>query len=241
MKSSATREYLLEALQSAERLEKLHPLESFVRVLPWAAAKRRARRTRADMFFSTDSYLETTGWIRSRCDKAAVDGSGKPVPWWTYPSVQFISPRISRGMRVFEYGSGASTLWWAARVTTVVACEYDAAWYKRMCAVIPQNVELVHASEKENYARQILGSGELFDVVTIDGEERVECARVCVRALKPDGIIVWDNSDRSKYQEGFDFLAGLKFRRLDFRGLGPINVNAWSTSIFYRTENCLGI
>lgn len=241
MKTSGTREYLLEALRSSERLEKPDRLDALLRELPWAARKRRARRTRADMFSSRDGYLATTGWLKSRQDKAAVDKSGKPVPWWTYPSVQFIGPRINREMLVFEYGSGASTLWWAERVRAVIACEYDETWYRRMSGIIPGNVKLIHMPDKASYARQILGGNACLDVVGIDGEERVECARLCVRVLKPDGVIVWDNSDRTRYQEGFDFLASRKFRRLDFSGLGPINVSGWSTSIFYRTENCLGI
>ncbi|HTW74622.1 MAG TPA: hypothetical protein VMD56_06835 [Steroidobacteraceae bacterium] len=241
MKGSAPREYLLEALRNAEPAGKPHRLGGLLKALPWTAEKRRARRVRADMFSGRNSYLETTGWLRSRREKAAVDPSGRPVPWWTYPSAQFIAPRIHRAMRVFEYGSGASTLWWAARVSAVVACEYDATWYRRMSGIVPANVTLVHVPDSANFPRQILSCDEPFDVVTIDAEERVECARACVRAMRPDGVIVWDNSDRAKYQEGFDFLRDLKFRRLDFFGLGPIDVTGWSTSVFYRTENCLGI
>ncbi len=241
MKFSGNREYLLEAVQRSGQTEKPGRMAAFFSTLPWAAVPRRLRRARSDVLFARDSYLETSGWLRSRRDKAAVDRCGQPVPWFTYASTHFIGARINRDMSVFEYGSGASTLWWAARVAAVVACEYDATWHGRMCGLVPGNARLIHAPDRATYARQILSCNERFDVVVIDGECRVECARACVQALKADGIIVWDNAERTEYQEGFDFLRGSEFRRLDFAGLGPINVYGWMTSVFYRTENCLGI
>ncbi len=54
-------------------------------------------------------------------------------------------------------------------------------------------------------------------------------------------MVIWDNSDRSDYEEGYEFLLGQGFRRLDFYGLGPINVMASCTSVFYREQNCLGL
>ena len=80
-----------------------------------------------------------------------------------------------------------------------------------------------------------------FDCVVIDGRDRVNCARHALGALTAGGVIVWDNSDRDCYQEGFDFLRDHGFRRIDFWGLGPINAYPWCTSIFYRDGNCLGL
>ncbi|MGH8143023.1 MAG: FkbM family methyltransferase [Steroidobacteraceae bacterium] len=241
MKSSGTREYLFEALQGADRTTQRRRLDVFMDSLPWTASRRRVRRALGDISFGANSYLRTSGWLRSRREKAAVDSSGKPLPWFTYASINFVEPRLDREMRVFEYGSGASTLWWATKVKAVVSCEYDATWHQRMSGMIPANVRLIHAPDRGTYARQILESNDRFDIVVIDAECRVECARTCVSALKPEGIIIWDNSDRTKYQEGFDFLTSLNFRRLDFAGMGPIDVCGWSTSVFYRTHNCLGI
>lgn len=235
------REYLLEAFQNAHSAEKPTGLSALLRHLPWAARPRRLRRASADMLCSPDSYLRTSGWLQSRRDKSAVDPAGKPLPWFTYPSIQFLDGRIKPAMQVFEYGSGASTLWWASRVSAVAACEYDAAWYQRLAGIVPGNVRLIHAPDPSTYAQQILADGRRFDVVVIDGEVRNQCAHACVGALKPGGAIVWDNAERAEYQEGFDFLAGENFRRLDFDGLGPINVYGWRTSVFYRSDNCLGI
>ena len=98
--------------------------------------------------------------------------------------------------------------------------------------------ELVHGGE---YSKTILRYNNAFDIIVIDGRDRVNCARNCLGALKDNGVVIWDNSDRDKYEEGYAYLVQNGFNRLDFDGLGPINCDGWRTSVFYRQNNCLGI
>ena len=69
----------------------------------------------------------------------------------------------------------------------------------------------------------------------------MNCAKRVLQALRSDGVVVWDNSDREKYEDGYAFLKGHGFRQIDFEGIGPVNIDPWSTSIFYRDNNCLGL
>src|SRR5215467_3096301 len=67
------------------------------------------------------------------------------VPWWTFPAIDAVERWIAaRGnVRVFEYGSGASTVWLARRAAHVVSVEHDVG-FARMAApmlALP-NVEL---------------------------------------------------------------------------------------------------
>jgi hypothetical protein len=183
------------------------------------------------------------GWFESYRRKAAVDRAGIPIPWITYPSLSFLEGRVSKNLVVFEWGSGNSTLWWAGRARRVVSCEHDRTWYEKMKDLLPTNAELSHIAltEGEKYARAILKYVDEFDIVVIDGRERVKCATNVLSALKASGVIVWDNSDRLSYQDGYDFLVRSGFRRIDFFGPGPVNLYSWSTSIFYRDGNCLGL
>jgi hypothetical protein len=188
-------------------------------------------------------YLAAVGWFDSVATGRPVDADRQPLPWYTYPCLSFMGERIDGEMRVFEYGSGNSTLWWSQRVASVVACEHDKPWFDEIGTQLPENVdyrycELEYGGE---YGRLISGFVAEFDCVVIDGRDRVNCARHSLGALKPGGVIVWDNSDRACYQEGFDFLRDNGFRRIDFWGLGPINAYPWCTSIFYRDGNCLGL
>jgi hypothetical protein len=133
-------------------------------------------------------------------------------------------------------------LWWSARAASVAACETDQGWFDRIASVMPANVEpMLRAVDSADYPRAAADRGERFTILVIDGRRRVECARASVEALAPEGVVVWDNSERERYAEGLAFLHARGFRQLDFWGLGPLNLRAWCTSVLYRPGNCLGI
>jgi len=172
-----------------------------------------------------------------------VDKAGKSLPWFTYPAISFLHRRIRSDMTVLEYGSGNSTLWWSGKVVSVVSYEHDFEWYTKLKEKVPENVSYHHCALEYDgaYSKAVLEYSNQFDVIVIDGRDRVNCAKNSLEALRPDGVIVWDNSDRESYEEGYSFLRQHGFRRVDFEGLGPINAVTWCTSVFYRTSNCLGI
>lgn len=194
-------------------------------------------------FYHVRKYLTEIGWCRSVKEEQSIDRNGNYLPWLTYPAIFFLENRIKPEMTVFEYGSGSSTLWWSERVATVASCEHDLGWYNSVKTKVPSNVEylyheLVYGGD---YSRAILKYNHKFDIVLIDGRDRVNCAKNSLPALKENGVIVWDNSDRSKYQEGYSYLISNGFKRIDFQGLGPSSYKDWCTAIFYRSNNCLDI
>lgn len=188
-------------------------------------------------------YLKRTGWYRSMNEGRPVDADGYPVPWITYPAIDFLSGRINNQMSVFEYGSGASTLWWASRVNRIISCEHDREWYRQVAATLPDNAVLLCIDLEYGgaYCRKVAEYDGCFDVVVIDGRDRVNCARNSLAALKDNGVILWDNSDREEYREGIDYLAGIGFRKLEFIGMHPLVAGKSETSLLYRDNNCLGI
>jgi hypothetical protein len=187
--------------------------------------------------------LQKDGWFRSFREEASVDADGKPLPWITYPAIEFLKGRIHANMSIFEYGSGGSTLWWASHVKEVISVEHDKEWYQQIARIVPNNVTLHYVSlEHDNaYSTKIAEFNNRFDIVIIDGRDRVNCAINSISALKVDGVIVWDNSDRNEYQPGYDYLLKNRFRKIEFIGLAPICAFKAETAIFYRTNNCLGI
>jgi hypothetical protein len=200
----------------------------------WIAAHRLCR---------PDSYLRGVGWFESFRRRLPVDGGGEPLPWYTYPAIAFLQPRIGSAMAVFEYGSGQSTLWWSRRVERVVSCEHNRQWFERMRGQLPANVSyrLIELDPPGPYAQAIAEYAGQFDIIVIDGRQRIACCRNCLGSLKSGGVILWDNSERAEYAAGYDFLAAHDFRRLNFVGMGPSSAVGWETSIFYRQQNCLGI
>ena len=187
--------------------------------------------------------LVQDGWFRSFDERKPVDASGRPLPWLTYGAIEFLGPRLRPDMRVFEFGCGWGTLWWAARVARVVACEHDETWFREMRPRMPENASLLHVpfDGGGEYARMASRSPGAFDIVVIDGRDRVRCARHSLSALTRGGVFVWDNTDRERYASGLEELAGRGFRRIDFVGLVPGSTAKAQTTVLYRAENVLGI
>lgn len=185
--------------------------------------------------------LKEDGWFKSYREHLAVDSGGAPIPWWTYSAIKFIQPRLSKSMKVFEYGCGNSTLWLSRLVDCVVAVEHNPAWSELIQDKAPANVSVVLRSVNNGYATEILKQGMKFDLVIIDGRNRVECAKSAIQMLKNRGVIIWDNAERSEYTEGYKTLIDKGLRQLDFSSMGPINTYAWTTSVFYKQDNCFEI
>lgn len=188
-------------------------------------------------------YLHEYGWWNSYKENASIDSNGNPIPWLTYPCIELISNRIEETFDVFEYGCGNSTHWWASRVRSVISCEHDELWCSRIGETIPTNVTLIHRELEHGgeYSKEILKHQDRFDVIIVDGRDRVKCARNSAEALKKRGVIIWDNTERDRYFEGLKYLESLGFKRLDLWGVGPIRTSKWCTTICYRKDNCLDI
>lgn len=188
-------------------------------------------------------HLRGSGWLESRRTRRPIDGETKPLPWYTYSAIYFLTLRVQPNMRVFEFGSGNSTLWWAERVERVTAVEHHEGWATKMERLSPDNASVSHIPLEEDgdYCRAALRVQDEIDILVIDGRDRVNCARRSLEALRPNGVVIWDNTERRRYRPGYEHLAQQGFRRIEFRGLGPVNAVPWETSVFYRRDNCFDL
>jgi hypothetical protein len=66
----------------------------------------------------------------------------RPEPWLVFDAIDYLGQLDMRGWRVFEYGSGGSTLYWLRRGALVTSVEHDAAWYERVRLRIPPGAGL---------------------------------------------------------------------------------------------------
>lgn len=188
-----------------------------------------------------DSALKQYGWFQSFSQRMSVDGAGNPIPWYTYSFMFFLEPRLRTDFRVFEYGSGNSTRWYSQKVHSIDAVEHDHEWIKIIAPKLPDNVKLMERALGKSYVQAVGEIGEKFDVIVVDGRQRVKCVSFAKDFLKPEGVLILDNSERYWYQDAKDLMQQHGFRRLDFRGMGPIVGYEFCSSVFYRDGNCLGI
>lgn len=147
------------------------------------------------------------------------------VPWWTYDAIDVVERWIEarpEPVRVFEWGSGASTLWLARRVDTITTVEHHKGFADHIAPNLAEHanitslvVEPVESSSPKvpsakeghkgldfaDYVAAIDGAGGPFDLIVIDGRAREACLRAAVPHLADGGIIVFDNTKRRRYRE----------------------------------------
>lgn len=179
-----------------------------------------------------------SGHFSSSIRASAVNASGKPVPWYTYPCNHFLEHRDFSGKHVLEFGGGQSSLWWGSRATSVLTFEGDKAWYERIRASMPANVDLRlvlgdNVATRIGKIRETLeaAAGRRYDVIIIDGLDRHELVSVAIEWLAPQGIIICDNA------EGYGFHAALRghgFSRVDFIGHAPGVMFPHCTSVVFK-------
>ena len=54
------------------------------------------------------------------------------IPWLTIWTIDFLEDYLKSDMRVFEYGGGGSTIFFAKRVEQLVTIEHDREWYNML-------------------------------------------------------------------------------------------------------------
>jgi len=160
-----------------------------------------------------------------------------------YSIIRLLEERLRGDMTLFEFGSGYSTQFYAEKVGKVTAVEHDAAWYEITRRHLPPNVELVLRSSDADgpYCRTITQAALLFDVVIVDGIDRVNCVHQSLPFLAKRGVLLLDDSERSEYDAARVQAKAAGFRSLSFEGLKPNGNELSCTTLFYRDQNCFGI
>ena len=205
----------------------------------------RDRRTRHWLYSLTRAY-----------DSLAI--AELDVPWWTYRAIDVVEAYLSglaaegRRIRVFEYGSGASTLWLAKRADEVHSVEHHREFgehlattlsaypnvHFRIVPPVPSNNPTIGSQKEGNagldFADYVAAIDEVpgeFSLIVIDGRAREACLQRAADRLEPGGMIVFDNTRRRRYRQAIE-RSGLAERRL--AGLTPTLPYPDQTSVLTR-------
>jgi hypothetical protein len=176
-------------------------------------------------------------------------------PWWTYSSVDFVEKYLATksAARVFEWGSGGSSLWLANRCASVVSVEHDENWMPKMVDRLPVNAEIrfvkpemnqnQHFSSKkhgwknlnfENYVNSVSQEADKFDLIVIDGRSRVACLSRALENLSSGGMILFDNVQRLRYLRSVLKVDSSVFHRKLFFGRTPCSLLPTFTAVFIK-------
>ena len=210
------------------------------------------RTLRAIKFSANACKILLTGqrYFASIQDGEHRDYENNYVPWFTYPAIEALKNWDLSDKRVFEYGSGYSTLFWAARAKEVISVEHNRVWYEKIAALAPSNARLILAQIDEEegnhpspelreqfraYAETIDGH---FQIIVIDGyaksRVRYQCAKAALQHLDSNGLIILDNSDWLPATAMF--LREANLIEVDLNGAVPGNSQTQTTSFFFTRE-----
>jgi precorrin-6B methylase 2 len=176
------------------------------------------------------------GHFRSTFKNAAIDKKNNPIPWYTYPAIEYLKQLNFSQKTVFEYGSGNSSLFWASISKSVISIEDNEGWYGKVsknnnC----KNLTIHLIRDEELYLQHILSYQEDFDVIIIDGNfSRFKCAQIAIKKLRKGGLIILDNADW--WVKTAEFLRVSDLIEVDMTGFSPINGYTLTTSFFFHRE-----
>jgi hypothetical protein len=172
--------------------------------------------------------------LKTVARRSCIDAAENPVPWYTYPAIEYLKQLDFSGRSVFEYGSGNSTLFWASVAGRVVSVEDDEKWHAIVAPQLPAHCELVLETDVGAYGAVIQRYPEQFDVIVVDGaargNTRLNCSRLALRQLREGGMIILDNSDW--LPESARALRDGGLIQVDMTGFAPISAQTQTTSFF---------
>lgn len=173
---------------------------------------------------------------------SCVDANMNPIPWYTYPAIEYLNNIDFSQKIIFEYGCGNSSLYWGKRAKLVVSVEHDRDWYEKIIAKMEKNQVLLLKDKSSEYENAInlplegkCKQAIRYDLIVLDGIRRKECARVIKNNLNMESdegcMVILDNSDWHKNTAKYlrDELDLIQF---DFHGFSPINAYTLTTSVF---------
>jgi len=155
--------------------------------------------------------------------------------WFTEPAIAILEPM--RFHTAFEYGSGASTLWFADRCDHLYSVDDNKEWHEAVCAKTAHILGVYPMLKERPYYNVIHDlPHELFDLIIVDGRDRSNCIKASIDLLRSGGILVLDNSEREYYERGIALMDG--WNRIHCQQHRPdkydFNYPGWQTTIFFK-------
>ena len=181
------------------------------------------------------------GWKKSFIEGISQDEKGNPLPWITYPAIEYLEKTITKDHDIFEFGCGASTLYFSKRVRKVCGLETSSKWLEITQKMLKKenanNVDITlmeDGFDNNAYENFVKNLGPKFDFIIVDSLKRFKCVQNSISALKPNGILILDDSERKSYRKMFEFLAENGFKTKSFEGIAPGQIKPKNTTLIFR-------
>jgi len=149
---------------------------------------------------------QTPRYVDNRIREILYRRAHPEAPWLTPAAIRLLATMLRPADHGAEFGSGRSTIWFAARVATLTSVEHDAWWHETVSAKLKErgyaNVDCILAREDQPmerggdsaYARIALSFTDAsLDFALVDGHYRDYSAQYVMPKIKPGGMLIIDN------------------------------------------------
>lgn len=132
----------------------------------------------------------------------------RTIPWITTEAFNFLKSIIKPNFNILEFGCGGSTIWFAKQNVKCITIEHNIDWYNIVTnyLIYHQLVYDIRLLPRPYYHICDTFINEYFDIILIDGRDRIKCLLNSINKLKHGGIIMLDNSERIEYADAFIIL-----------------------------------
>ncbi|MGB3514478.1 MAG: sulfotransferase, partial [Microcoleaceae cyanobacterium] len=141
------------------------------------------------------------------------------TPLLTTEAVDFLENFLKQkpDANVLEFGSGGSTIWISKLTKNLISIEHDTNWYQKVKNQLQQdetcNSVDLRLLPKPYYTVSEQFPDEFFDLIIVDGRDRVKCVEASIRILKHGGILMLDDAQRKKYKPAHNLLNDGNFQK----------------------------
>lgn len=167
------------------------------------------------------------------------------LPWFSWGAIRYLDKFIKPGMKVFEWGSGGSTIFFSNRQCSIYSVEDNAEWINRINEKLsnsahnailqyePYDFDNAIDFTDSSYLNPGINMNE-FNIIIVDGTERdntirPKCFEKAQRSVNNNSIIIVDDSWR--YPEIIQASTAKEIKR--FQGTGPCRPGVTTTDIHF--------
>lgn len=196
----------------------------------------------------TYAAIELLPQLLRPSDRVFEYGAGHSTLWWQARVAQLASvehdaawcerlrPRLAAGVdlcaRPLDHPASDAA---RARVAPFFQRQRRTDWPYDAAKVVRRGLDDEHFIAYATRLDEVDADGQGFDLIVVDGMARRLCTWVALQHLRPDGLLVFDNSNRSDYDLAYTLLAEAGLHHLPLWGLVPGANFHTCTSVFTRS------
>lgn len=164
------------------------------------------------------------------------DNNRLVFPWYVKPFLDELQTWDLSARDVFEYGGGASTLWWASKANSVTSVDANQMYVDAVSNEIKNkgitNAQILFKHNPEEYINEV--NKGWYDIIVIDGHYRDECIQPSLARLKHGGVLIFDNWQQPSVHMAHPQLVEI-LEKMEHKIYRQPDHEDWATAVFYKS------